>query len=407
VADLKISQLTGGGASQATDEYVIARSGNNFKVTGANVAAAATSVGTLSSLTVSGNLTVDTDTLFVDAANNRVGIRTATPVYALQLRAQSGDGISIVGDTNNDAVVLLGDTDSAAIGRIVYSNLDDSLRFWANAAERARIDASGNLGLGVTPSAWGSGWKAFQIGNWGAAGSEDSTTGEFTLLQNAYGSAATSYVYRATSAASRYTQVSGAHLWYTAPSGTAGNAITFVEGMSLSAANKLTVNAGGSAYAFQATGTNTYVDVTDTGLATVRIQSSGGLGIFGTSTNHPQAFYTNNTERARFTPGGNFGVNCNGTNARLEVVATTGEVFRADAAAGTPMVVASQTELYLGKNVGINTFSQFGGGSKVIGIADADTVPSTNPTGGGVLYVEAGALKYRGSSGTVTTIANA
>lgn len=35
------------------------------------------------------------------------------------------------------------------------------------------------------------------------------------------------------------------------------------------------------------------------------------------------------------------------------------------------------------------------------------TIPSANPTGGGVLYVEAGALKFRGSSGTITTIANA
>ena len=33
------------------------------------------------------------------------------------------------------------------------------------------------------------------------------------------------------------------------------------------------------------------------------------------------------------------------------------------------------------------------------------TIPSADPTGGGVLYVEAGALKFRGSSGTVTTIA--
>ena len=32
--------------------------------------------------------------------------------------------------------------------------------------------------------------------------------------------------------------------------------------------------------------------------------------------------------------------------------------------------------------------------------------PAT-PTGGGVLYVEAGALKYKGSSGTVTVIAPA
>lgn len=40
MADLKISQLTGGGASQAADEYIINRSGSNFKITGANIAAA-------------------------------------------------------------------------------------------------------------------------------------------------------------------------------------------------------------------------------------------------------------------------------------------------------------------------------------------------------------------------------
>jgi hypothetical protein len=40
-------------------------------------------------------------------------------------------------------------------------------------------------------------------------------------------------------------------------------------------------------------------------------------------------------------------------------------------------------------------------------IGNSPLVPATNPTGGGILYVEAGALKYRGSSGTVTTIAAA
>jgi hypothetical protein len=55
---------------------------------------------------------------------------------------------------------------------------------------------------------------------------------------------------------------------------------------------------------------------------------------------------------------------------------------------------------------GIDTGS-FGGGAGVINIANAGTVPSSNPTGGGILYVESGALKFRGSSGTVTTMANA
>lgn len=58
-------------------------------------------------------------------------------------------------------------------------------------------------------------------------------------------------------------------------------------------------------------------------------------------------------------------------------------------------------------NVGFRTASQFGSGQGVIGIANASTVPTTNPTGGHVVYVEAGALKGRGSSGTITTIAAA
>jgi hypothetical protein len=48
-----------------------------------------------------------------------------------------------------------------------------------------------------------------------------------------------------------------------------------------------------------------------------------------------------------------------------------------------------------------------GSGHGVISIKNASVAPTTNPVGGGILYVDAGALKYRGSSGTVTTIANA
>lgn len=55
-------------------------------------------------------------------------------------------------------------------------------------------------------------------------------------------------------------------------------------------------------------------------------------------------------------------------------------------------------------SVGFWTTDQFGSGAKVIGIANATTDPTTNPTGGGVLFVSAGALKYRGSSGTITTL---
>jgi hypothetical protein len=60
-----------------------------------------------------------------------------------------------------------------------------------------------------------------------------------------------------------------------------------------------------------------------------------------------------------------------------------------------------------GGNVGIRTSDQFGKGKGVIAIANATVAPSVSPAGGGILYVENGALKYKGSNGTVTTIASA
>ncbi|MGW1949984.1 hypothetical protein ACWCRC_37475, partial [Streptomyces sp. NPDC001940] len=58
------------------------------------------------------------------------------------------------------------------------------------------------------------------------------------------------------------------------------------------------------------------------------------------------------------------------------------------------------------QNLLVNTTS-VGAGVGVVGMANATTAPTGTPTGGGVLYVEAGALKFKGSSGTVTTLAPA
>lgn len=74
----------------------------------------------------------------------------------------------------------------------------------------------------------------------------------------------------------------------------------------------------------------------------------------------------------------------------------------------TCQLVTQEVAFFTGPAVQIGSSSvQVGGGSGVLGIANAGTVPTTNPTGGGVLYAEGGALKWRGSAGTVTTIAPA
>lgn len=70
-------------------------------------------------------------------------------------------------------------------------------------------------------------------------------------------------------------------------------------------------------------------------------------------------------------------------------------------------IIRTDTAMTIGTNLRINPNAALGGGSGVIAIFNATTAPTTNPANGGVLYVEGGALKYRGASGTVTTIAPA
>lgn len=75
----------------------------------------------------------------------------------------------------------------------------------------------------------------------------------------------------------------------------------------------------------------------------------------------------------------------------------------------TCQLVTSENAYMAGAGVQIGaTSAQFGGGNGgMVGITNTPTPPTTNPVGGGVLFVENGALKYRGSAGTVTTIAPA
>ncbi|MFF8279898.1 hyaluronoglucosaminidase [Streptomyces lateritius] len=56
---------------------------------------------------------------------------------------------------------------------------------------------------------------------------------------------------------------------------------------------------------------------------------------------------------------------------------------------------------------GVAGAESYGGGDGVIGIRNATTPPTANPTNGGVLFAEGGALKWRGPAGSVTVIAPA
>lgn len=88
-------------------------------------------------------------------------------------------------------------------------------------------------------------------------------------------------------------------------------------------------------------------------------------------------------------------------NVNRGFIESGGTVFRIQREPPTaPLVQFSLSNL---GNWGFNSVDA-GGGVGVITLANATTAPSTNPTGGGILYSEAGALKWRGSAGTVTVL---
>jgi hypothetical protein len=101
------------------------------------------------------------------------------------------------------------------------------------------INSSGNLGLGVTPSAWVAGYKVLQVGNasWYTDGNAN-----IYLAANTYQASGFVDTYISSNEAAKYEQINGAHRWFNAPSGTAGNAISFTQAMTLNSNGALCIN---------------------------------------------------------------------------------------------------------------------------------------------------------------------
>jgi hypothetical protein len=129
--------------------------------------------------------------------------------------------------------------------------------------ERMRIDANGNIGVGLTPSAWGTAnnVRALQLnsGSFWTSGTSDIYVG-----QN-YHFNGTNKIYSTTGAVTEYQQSSGAHAWYTAPSGTAGGTVTLTARMSLSNSGNLNIDGLTASSAVATDSSKNLVSVTNTG----------------------------------------------------------------------------------------------------------------------------------------------
>jgi len=88
------------------------------------------------------------------------------------------------------------------------------------------IDNSQNVGVGVTPSAWGSSNKAIDIGAYSSFAYRASN-GLTVISNNLYLNSSDQFIYKTTNPGALY-QIGGIgeHYWYTASSGTAGTQVT-------------------------------------------------------------------------------------------------------------------------------------------------------------------------------------
>jgi hypothetical protein len=252
----------------------------------------------------------------IDSSGN-VGIGNTTPssynaaADNLVIGTSGSNGLTIVAGTANDGSIHFADGTSGADayrGQIFYSHAGNYMVFGTDAVERMRIDSSGNLGLGVTPSAWGGGFKAFELVG-GSVFSGASTN--LGIMQNAYYDGS-NYLYKTTATAARYFQVGGQHIWYTAPSGTAGNAITFTQAMTLDASGLLTVGATSPAGSSQITAygaSNGQIAVQNSTNWSRLLQNSNDLyidnGVGGSAGNIIFRNSSSTVERARIDSSGN------------------------------------------------------------------------------------------------------
>jgi hypothetical protein len=195
-----------------------------------------------------------------------VGIGTASPSYAADVSVAAVDGLRVKNTlatsayfnrfhlSNDTGLNFIGYGPSFVGGTVlglgagsnsifsdaaapfgIGTSVNQPLVFGINGSTAMTLNSTG-LGVGVTPSAWTT-FKAVQVGYASLAG----YAGQDTLVGSNVYFESGAFKYISSAAASSYRQNGGGHNWNVAASGTAGNAITFTQAMTLTAAGDLLV----------------------------------------------------------------------------------------------------------------------------------------------------------------------
>jgi hypothetical protein len=356
-----------------------------------NIDGIASRVTTTGSATITGDLTVRTNKLTV--ASTGVGINGTSAAYPLEINGGASASTSQFKSTGSSVIARFtdGTAETGYIGSGIALISGISRTDFGIASNGALVFGV-STGLGMTLNSTGLG-----VGGSPIASHFISAYGPICVTGTA-GGTRTSYISNANTGSIYYTDGGASY-----PFDNFGNLIIQPR---TSAARSVII----------ATGSTTPVErliVDSTGNVGIGVTPGQKLDVFsstgcvarirgGSGSGQSAAFYVSNTAGtftlAAFGDGANMIGGTVDSSAMVYAGASIPLVFYVNSA--ERMRIDSSGNLLVG---GLTTAGTTA--AKTIQIANG-TAPTANVTGG-QLYVEAGALKYRGSSGTITTIANA